>query len=283
MRKNTTPNLPAKPRTRTVLSSHAQDQGLFMLAAVMGGVPIDEVSDAIDRRAHARLAMDQRLPIEGSPGFVRGPGEHPYRVKMEGIEERMITMMRWIQSGGLGDDVGRAEYQIKRLADAIDNAKAWDATGVRFGEPIDELFREATFPVGWRMQRTDHAMWSNLLDHHGRQRVSIFHKAAFYDRKASMHLCRRFHAGMIYGDERVVQSQVKDGERTIFVTPPERVPKTIDRHSGAYFQWREPIEKLQLAVCYAWLDERYPQHADISAHWDEDPQLALERCPTVVP
>ena len=46
----------------------------------------------------------------------------------------------------------------------------------------------ATLPPGWSRQGSDHAMWAHLLDEHGRQRVGIFYKAAFYDRSAHMHL-----------------------------------------------------------------------------------------------
>jgi hypothetical protein len=66
----------------------------------------------------------------------------------------------------------------------------WKALGFTFGEPDpnDPMFRAATLPVGWSRQPTDHSMWSKLVDEHGRERVSIFYKAAFYDRSAFMRL-----------------------------------------------------------------------------------------------
>jgi hypothetical protein len=62
--------------------------------------------------------------------------------------------------------------------------------GFAFGDPdsADPLFRPATLPHGWRKERSDHAMWSHILDEQGRRRVSIFYKAAFYDRDAFMSL-----------------------------------------------------------------------------------------------
>lgn len=65
-----------------------------------------------------------------------------------------------------------------------------EALGFVFGEPIDDLFVSVTFPAGWSKKATDHSMWSDLLDDQGRKRGSIFYKAAFYDRRAFMHLER---------------------------------------------------------------------------------------------
>jgi hypothetical protein len=66
----------------------------------------------------------------------------------------------------------------------------WLALGFTFGDPdpADPLFMSATLPPGWQRQATEHAMGSVIVDTLGRERVSIFYKAAFYDRKADMHL-----------------------------------------------------------------------------------------------
>jgi hypothetical protein len=62
--------------------------------------------------------------------------------------------------------------------------------GFTFGEPHkhDPLFRPATLPEGWKKVALDHAMGSAIVDELGRQRVSVFYKAAYYDRRADMHL-----------------------------------------------------------------------------------------------
>lgn len=62
--------------------------------------------------------------------------------------------------------------------------------GFAFGpaDPRDPMFRPASLPHGWRKQGSDHSMWSYVVDEHGRKRVSIFYKAAFYDREAFMRL-----------------------------------------------------------------------------------------------
>lgn len=48
----------------------------------------------------------------------------------------------------------------------------------------DRLFYDVTLPSGWKKQRTDHSMWSELIDEKGVKVASIFYKAAFYDRDA---------------------------------------------------------------------------------------------------
>lgn len=56
----------------------------------------------------------------------------------------------------------------------------------------DNLFIKVKLPEKWKIERTDHHMWSNLLDEKGRRRASIFYKAVFYDREAFISFQRRF-------------------------------------------------------------------------------------------
>ena len=50
----------------------------------------------------------------------------------------------------------------------------------------DSLFREVDLPEGWTRAGTDHDLWSKILDETGTERMSIFYKAAYYDRDAFM-------------------------------------------------------------------------------------------------
>jgi|ERR1043166_1276896 hypothetical protein len=65
-----------------------------------------------------------------------------------------------------------------------------EALGVVLGEPVDELFRKAVLPTGWKKVALDHHMWSIVVDETGTERLSIFFKAAPYDRRAFMELSR---------------------------------------------------------------------------------------------
>lgn len=84
-----------------------------------------------------------------------------------------------------------------------------EALGFTFGDPDprDDLFIPATLPEGWTREGSDHAMWSHLKDEHGRRRASIFYKAAFYDRRAFMHLVTL---------ESYATRAVDDGEALVF-------------------------------------------------------------------
>lgn len=77
-----------------------------------------------------------------------------------------------------------------RLPKAREGDEPYIALGFTFGEfdRDDPLFRPATLPPGWKREASDHNMWSYIVDQHGRRRVGVFYKAAFYDRKADMHL-----------------------------------------------------------------------------------------------
>jgi hypothetical protein len=80
------------------------------------------------------------------------------------------------------------------------------ALGVIRGEhvPGDSLFTNATLPEGWEKRATDHSMGSEVIDERGVPRISIFYKAAFYDRRADFHIVNvGFTVGthMAYGED----------------------------------------------------------------------------------
>lgn len=56
--------------------------------------------------------------------------------------------------------------------------------------PNDPLFRYVTLPEGWSRVATDHDMWSIIRDEKGAERVGIFYKAAYYDRRAHAHVVK---------------------------------------------------------------------------------------------
>jgi len=75
--------------------------------------------------------------------------------------------------------------------------------GVFVGDPVDDLFREVRLPAGWRREGSGHSMWSYIVDERGLQRVAVFYKAAFYDRRAHMVLVNPGAAAVtdvVYGD-----------------------------------------------------------------------------------
>lgn len=67
-----------------------------------------------------------------------------------------------------------------------DTRKTFEDMGIKFGKEIDNLFCEVELPSGWKVEATDHSMWNRLVDDKGKERASIFYKAAFYDQRAFM-------------------------------------------------------------------------------------------------
>jgi hypothetical protein len=73
-------------------------------------------------------------------------------------------------------------------------------------DPADPLFMPVTLPEGWSRQGSDHAMGSYIVDQNGRKRVSIFYKAAFYDRSAHASLISVEAAAneLLWGDDKTL-------------------------------------------------------------------------------
>jgi hypothetical protein len=130
---------------------------------------------------------------------------------------------------------------------------AFERIGFVFGDTVDDLFVSATLPPGWTRAATDHSMHSVINDERGRERVSIFYKAAFYDRRADARLTPRWTIETSYGEEDVCLL-VKDGETELYRTA------AIDRRDYA---GRGALEKEAIA----WLETYVPESVDRYA-WD---------------
>lgn len=88
----------------------------------------------------------------------------------------------------------RGTIEPDEMGGAPESRAQWEALGFRFGNVVDELFVQASFPAGWRKRPCEHSMWSELLDDVGAVRAMIFYKAAFYDRRAHIHFKKEVHA-----------------------------------------------------------------------------------------
>jgi hypothetical protein len=141
--------------------------------------------------------------------------------------------------------------------------RALEAAGVVFlGEvPGDPIFQYVKLPEGWRKKRTDHAMWSHLVDEKGRKRADIFYKAAFYDRNAHASACTRFNRGYGKAEGGACSTDVLDGDAVIHTTRVERLDG--DTPDGMY-----KTRKTSEAAAGAWLDGHYPDWRDPAAYWD---------------
>ncbi len=118
--------------------------------------------------------------------------------RMKDPAHQMGFLLDSLAEGGQSGPIERQERDGQRQlvnsdrlpTDIKGDRGEWEALGFTFGDPDpgDPMFMPATLPEGWKREGSDHAMWSYLVDQHGRQRVAIFYKAAFYDRGAFMRL-----------------------------------------------------------------------------------------------
>jgi hypothetical protein len=154
----------------------------------------------------------------------------------------------------------------KRISDG--ERAILETYGIIFGEDVDDLFVNVVLPQGWTKVATEHSMWSNLVDDKGRERASIFYKAAFYDRDAFIRLSRRFsvHSGSIEGFNSGLPYEqqhhigiVKDCGVEIFRT--EGLKETPDVPWYAICDIVEHFAR-------EWLNKHYPDWEQYDAYWD---------------
>jgi hypothetical protein len=142
------------------------------------------------------------------------------------------------------------------------NREAFEKVGFKFGDNIDNLFVEATLPTGWKRAPTDHSMHSKIVDEQDRERVSIFYKAAFYDRRADARLVKRFTISNQYPDLPGGEGLGKDQIRVAVLdcgNVIHQMPATGRR------EWDAAKQSQKDAI--AWLAERHPEHSDPTVGW----------------
>ena len=151
----------------------------------------------------------------------------------------------------------------------------FEKMGIVFGEKADDIFSFVTLPQGWKKVATDHSMWSKLLDEQGRERASIFYKAAFYDRDAFLNISRRYSYSVQpvcgWEDENYRSAEwqcvVKDCESIIWKSEPiEPEPKFDKENSKPWNAWYDKKEKLS-KIGISWLNENYPDWESPLAYW----------------
>lgn len=138
------------------------------------------------------------------------------------------------------------------------NMDSWpllEKQGVRRGEE-DGLFYRCELPAGWRIEPTEHHMWSRLVDGAGRTRARYFYKAAFYDRDAILHLCTRYGVRWEPDHLRIIH----DGESEMHRVQGVAVAGDEGKWVAGDRAWKDARD---------WLTERYPNWRDPSAYWDE--------------
>lgn len=131
--------------------------------------------------------------------------------------------------------------------------------GIKVTGIVDDLFYKVALPEGWKLQATNHSMWSDLLDKDGCKRASIFYKGAFYDRRADMRVNPRYAMNYVYSKDeptkltiRVVDA--KEGCKTLF---------TSETVLSSSYKETDRIAK----EASDWLSKNHPEFNNPLAYW----------------
>lgn len=127
-----------------------------------------------------------------------------------------------LERQGQGSLARRGRVKIPKRMDQECRAALLKA-GVTFAEDIDELFMYADVPTGWSVgpqPLCDNSYWSGIFDARGRQRTSIFYKAAFYDCNADMHICHKWCEAKLDARDGKWVPQVRAGLKIIWEGAP---------------------------------------------------------------
>lgn len=174
----------------------------------------------------------------------------------ENTSERdpIVHLMGAMSDGGMGDYITGMEKQGQTQllrSQQMPKEAPWDALealGFVKGDDADDLFVICKLPDGWEREGSDHAMWSYIKDERGIRRVSVFYKAAFYDRSA--------HAGLVdpgydaatkvvYGDDEPALpeqwSLFTEGERESFWGRLEEELQKCHDHPSIYGKYEDRL------------------------------------------
>lgn len=152
--------------------------------------------------------------------------------------------------------------------------------GIVFGEDADDLFVNVQLPDGWSKQHGEDSRGSYLVDSKGNKRASIFYKAAFYDRYASISLMRRYSARYesLDKDNRKASGYVGMATdrgveiwRSDEIEPEPPYPIQSDENYPQvrldWLAWSDKRKGLG-KLAGEWLDENYPDWRSPVAYWE---------------
>lgn len=153
------------------------------------------------------------------------------------------------------------DKDIKKLINVL------EPIGFKFksSEKVDDLFLECKLPDGWKKESTEHSMWSNLLDTKGRERASIFYKAAFYDRSSHMFMNRFFD--IVSEPQGGYTDDYEGDKKKPWITYVKNANGKVEFETISKNDDYDQIDKND-EKCQEWLEMNYPKHKDVLEYWD---------------
>lgn len=194
------------------------------------------------------------------------------RMEADGQQQLIESAELPLRLNAFKGDLEKWDIPVERLPDDSDYEKplarlVYERLGIKVVEGLqDALFTEVEMPEGWRVEATGHSMWSKLIDDKGRERGSIFYKAAFYDRDAFFNVKCRFSIDC-YRSADKDGNPVQSGTETHFATyimdggkPVQFIALREENDSNQSDEHRNAARQ--------WLNENYPEWENPFAYWE---------------
>ena len=211
------------------------------------------------RRASTRCEMPDASGRSESSVTASDPlDRHTVNVENTATRDPLLHVAAAMVNPGIFiTDMEKAGQGQLVSSDVMPSEAPWDdliALGFVPGKLVDgdDLFRHCDLPAGWTKAATDHAMWSTVLDERGVDRVSVFYKAAFYDRRAFARLANPGYSAatnIIYGDEPVALPTywpvLTDEERAQFRKAVDDMVANLERSPDVYQKYARRVTALR--------------------------------------
>lgn len=145
-----------------------------------------------------------------------------------------------------------------------DMPKGWlEKVGFKVGDVVsgDDIWTAVTPPDGWTLRPTEHDMWSEVRDDKGRLRISVFYKAAFYDRNCHASIVPRYQIDTKYDGD------YETGTRTRFVVDNANGEVLFNGGIEPQRFVRDAPQKDAYYQCKKFLEQHFPNYVD-ELHYD---------------
>lgn len=142
------------------------------------------------------------------------------------------------------------------------------AAGVEWGERIDQMYCQAKVPEGWKTERTDHHLYTNLLDANGRVRAMMLIHA--WDRDAWLsgrtRLTATHHVDQSYERDPAAVPAIKTSNGVILWrgTPIAAVKGGYTKEGARIPNHYDLAQKRAAEI----LSQFWPEWQNIQAYWD---------------
>lgn len=145
--------------------------------------------------------------------------------------------------------------------------------GIRVLGEYDKLFWSVELPEGWRIVKTDHVLWNDVVDEKNRTRISFFYKRSWYDVDAFCNFKCRY--GYVIEPFDAYKTDASYEERkfkpwSLFITDCDkkvlRLEEIKPKTEKLYFK----IDTVFAEKAKRYLDAHCPGWEDPLSYWNED-------------